>query len=103
MGGGFVSDGKPGKAGSHQAKPSTVREPGSHGNLWAGMGEGRTNLVESQKSNLAVILGWKWGGGGVLLVLATLPCAWGQNEMGARAGLALGGTKRLLLPMAEPA
>lgn len=107
MGEGFVSDGKPGKAGSHQAKPSTVREPGSHGDVRAGMGGGRTNLVESQKSNLGkskIQPGHYSGGemGWFLLVLATLPCARGQNEMGARAGLALGRTKPLLLLTAAP-
>lgn len=61
MGEAFVSGGKPGKAGSHQAKPSTKREPRFHGDLWAGMGGLGTNLVESQKSHLAIILGGKWG------------------------------------------
>lgn len=95
MGEGFVSDGKPGKAGSHQAKPSTVREPGSD---WGRAGwDGRRENKPCGKSRIQP--GHYSGGemGWFLLVLATLPCAWGQNEMGAKAGLALGRTKPLLL------
>lgn len=89
MGEGFVSDGKPGKAGSHQAKPSTVREPGSHGDVRAGMGGGRTNLVESQESNLAITLGGKWGGFCLFLLLCHVHGA--KMRWVLRLGWLLGG------------
>lgn len=98
MGEGFVSGGKPGKAGSHQAKPSTIKESSVHGDLWAGMGKkpcGKSKIPPGSYSGGE--MGW------FLLVLATLLCAWGQNEMGARAGLALDGRKHFLLPTAASA
>lgn len=77
-------------------RQEVTRQSPALSGVWDGRRENKP--CESKKSNLAVVLGEEMGW--FLLVFSALPCAWGLNEMGARAGLALGGTKKLLLPMA---
>lgn len=101
---GFTSGGELGKAGRHQAKPSTGGEPGSDGDLQAGVGGRQRNPVESQKSTLVLFLGGTRGYFCLFLLLCHahgVKMRWAQGS-GRLLGLVgwRWGVKHLLLPTA---